>query len=492
MAFAGNDLQRRWFTPQPGVRELTGRLLVMPVAALGGGAPQSEVLRASLQRAEDRIASMRIGSIGQSAMTIIRTPRGTTDLDLARQLLATGDYAFVVPDWRVMPASDPVDSDDPQRPRQWHLDRIDITYAWSVCTGDGPITIAFVDTGIDTDHPDLQPLLVPGYNSVDRVTQEQGGQIEDINGHGTSVAGTAAAQGNNAEGVSGIGWGINIMPVRTTNSPGGGAFYSDILDGIAWATTNGADIISVSYGGVATPATEAIGQAVMDRGGLLVWAAGNAATQGSFDHPHVIVVSGTQNDDSLYPQSNFGPGIDLAAPAKSIRTTRRGGDYGTFSGTSYAAPIVAGVAALVWSYEPDLSPAQVRSRLYNTAIDLGETGEDDLFGHGLIDAAAAMSDAPPPPPHPVIQSGDSGSADRACPADLTGSADANHPDFGVPDGIVDSTDFIYYLIQFVQGNLAVADLGSSLDATEPDGILDSADFFIYLDLFTQGCTMVTQ
>lgn len=497
--FADDELARRWFTPIPGVRELSGRLIAMPVAALDG-ADADQALGQSLAHAQARLAPMRVRSIADTGMTVIRTPRGQTELDLARELMATGDYAFVVPDWRVSPtASDPVDSDDPQRPRQWHLDRIDITDAWAVSTGSAPITIAFVDTGVDIDHPDLAPLLVPGYNSADRRTEAQGGQVDDINGHGTSVAGTAAAHGNNSMGVTGIGWNLRIMPVRTTNSAGGGAFYSDILDGIAWATNHGADIISVSYAGVETPANEALGQAVMNNGGLLVWAAGNMGAEGSYDHPHVIVVSGTQNDDTLLPVSNFGPGIDLAAPAKAIRSTRRGGEYGTFSGTSYASPIVAGVAALVWSTQPELTPAQVRSRLFASAIDIGDPGEDIYFGHGLINAAGALADSPPPPPpppDPIVQGDRSGSINADCPADLTASANASDPGYGTPDGVVDGSDYAYFLTQFTAGNLAVADIASSSDASNtpsgagPDGKIDSADFFAYLDRFTHGCSQM--
>jgi len=384
---ADETLQLEPFVQMPGVRELTGRLLVHPASYLYDNTPQAQQ---DLDEARDRLLPWLIEVNEAIDLYVIEVPPGLAEHELAGQLLATGQYDLIQPDWLVFPVA--VQPDDPNFSQQWHLPRIQAPLAWELTTGSSSVTIAFVDTGVDLDHPDLASVLVSGYNSAWRLTQAQGGPVDDVHAgsHGTSVLATGVAAGNNGVGISGVGWDFRAMPVRATNLASGSAFLSDIIDGITWSVANGADVVSVSYAGVDSASNELIGEWVMDQGSLLVWAIGNGAIRRDFDHEHVLVVSGTDQADELYSNSNYGPGVDLAAPAVQIKSANRNGGYGTYGGTSYAAPIVAGVAGLVWSINPGLEAEDVFDILTGSALDLGAPGVDEQFGAGLVDAHAAL------------------------------------------------------------------------------------------------------
>ena len=135
-------------------------------------------------------------------------------------------------------------------PDQWHLAMINALDAWDIETGNPALIIAICDSGIDTDHPDLAGALVPGYNAVDGLPQSEGGEVEGLTNHGTQVAGTAAAIGNNGIGVSGVCWDLSIMPIRVSNVANDMAFLSDLNAGARWAASNGARIVNVSFSGV--------------------------------------------------------------------------------------------------------------------------------------------------------------------------------------------------------------------------------------------------
>lgn len=376
------------FEPIVGVRELTGRLLVHPASFLYNDTP---IAQQGLDEARQRLAPWLVEVIDYVDLYVIEVPTGMSEQELADQLIVTGQYDLIEPDWLVYPVA--TTPDDPKFGQQWHLPAVQAERAWDLQTGNDSVTIAFVDTGVDVDHPDLIDVLVPGYNAAWGLTQQQGGPVDDVQSgsHGTSVLATAAAAGNNGIGIVGVGWDFQAMPVRASNLASGAAFTSDIIDGIGWAVTNGADIVSVSYAGVEGASSELIGEAVMDDGGILVWAAGNGGIRHDFDHEHVVVVSGTTQNNDFYANSNFGPGIDLAAPAVQIKSANRNGGYGTYNGTSYAAPIVAGVAGLILSQDSDLTPEQLVAALTASANDLGAPGRDELFGEGLVDAYAALT-----------------------------------------------------------------------------------------------------
>jgi len=336
----------------------------------------------------------------------IAVPDGETEATLTARLreaerLASVDwFAWIRPDWRVFVQSATVVPNDPEYVFQWHHATIGSPLAWAATTGLREVTVAFVDTGIDLTHHDLVPNLVPGYCSylTTRLPQIDNGIVRDAHGHGTTVAGVAAAIGNNHAGTAGIAWNVSIMPIRATNPawPTGGATSMDIINGALWAADHGARIVNISFSGIAEPYVQDLGAALRQRRVLLIWPVDNYAIDygDSFDHPDVLVVAGTNQVDQRSPASSFGDGVDISAPAAGIYTSISGGGAWYRDGNSFAAPMVAGAAALVLSAASELTPAQVEAVLKDTAADLGEIERDPYFGFGRIDVGRAIWLAP--------------------------------------------------------------------------------------------------
>ena len=327
-------------------------------------------------------------------------PLGPTIEQFAAQLVETGLFEIVMPNWLLLPAGSAPDApgggrgpaNDPQRSQQWHLDTIRAETAWSAATGNPGVVVAFVDTGVDLDHPDLMSRLVPGFNVASGfpIPQAAGGAVDDISGHGTVVAGVAAAITDNGVGIAGVGHGLSIMPVRVTDFTNGAALLDSVLLGISVAASNGADVICVGYEGVDQPGAQVMGAFAAARGALVVWPTGNGASFRDFDHPDVLVVAGSTENDELYSASNYGPGVDVVAPAWKIRSTRRGGGYGDQNGTSYAGPVAAGVAGVIASVDPSLSPRQIAEIIRRSSVDLEQPGRDMRSGAGRVDLASAV------------------------------------------------------------------------------------------------------
>jgi subtilisin family serine protease len=280
---------------------------------------------------------------------------------------------------------------------QWNLRQIRAPEAWDLTTGDRRVIIAIVDTGIALDHPDLESKLVPGINLV-----TPGQPPNDDNGHGTHVAGIAAAATNNGEGVAGVNWEARLMPVKVLDAEGG-ADVDRVAQGIVWAVDHGARVLNLSFTG-AEPSV-ALGEAVQyarDRGALVVAAVGNdgraeasypAALEG------VLAVGATDRNDQRLPSSNTGPYVALAAPGQQIASTfwapDVGNTYAQASTTSQAPPHVAGVAGLLWSVNPELRGEAVRTLLVNHADDVGPPGRDDETGAGRVNALRSVLAALP-------------------------------------------------------------------------------------------------
>jgi subtilisin family serine protease len=285
---------------------------------------------------------------------------------------------------RIRPHQDVIPN-DPQYSGEWHLPRISAPSAWSVTTGSPSIIIAIADTGVDSTHPDLSSKMVAGWNAYDNNSNTQ-----DVHGHGTNVAGTAAAASNNTIGVASVAWNCGIMPVRVSMT-NGSAYDSTIASGITWAADHGARVVNVSYKVTGSSTVSSAAQYFYNRGGVVTVSAGNYSTFDSIPNdPYMITVGATDPSDLLYSWSNTGTDIDLVAPG-CVTTTMSGGGYGGNCGTSFSAPIVAGVAALVMSANPGLSAAQVTSVLQNSADNLGPAGWDSTFGYGRVNAANAVN-----------------------------------------------------------------------------------------------------
>ena len=265
----------------------------------------------------------------------------------------------------------------------WGVSRVGADKIWDTETGIG-ITVAIIDTGIEMTHPDLQGKVTKGYDFVNDKES-----AEDDNGHGTHVAGIVTATRNNA-GTVGVSHGTWVMPVKVLNSTGSG-YISDVAKGIYWATDNGAEVINLSLG--APVDTDVLRKAVnyaASKGVLMVAAAGNeygAPCQYPAAYSNVICVVATDSSNRLASFSNVGG--ELAAPGVSNYSTFLGGTYRYLSGTSMAAPHVAGSLALLRGLCTDCTSSDLIETLRDTAIDLGAEGQDIIFGYGLVDIRAA-------------------------------------------------------------------------------------------------------
>lgn len=303
--------------------------------------------------------------------------------ELAREIAATGAADFAEPDAMVPLARTP---NDPSFSTQWHHRRIRSELAWDRTTGSSAVRVGLCDSGFDVNHPDLrQNLSLPGYDVT------TGGSAVAGHPHGTMTAGALAARGGNGVGVTGAAWSSAIIPIKVSGSRDGTASYSALARCLEIAADWRARVISVSYGGLyASSAIDSAAAYARSRGALVVLAAGNdSASLNSYaNSSNYLMVAASDQSDRLASFSNWGRPVDLGAPGTSIFTTTPGGGYQAADGTSFSTPIVAGVAALLFAANPNLSPAQVERILLSTASRVSE-----YFGYGLVDAGAALSQA---------------------------------------------------------------------------------------------------
>ena len=323
--------------------------------------------------------------VGQSDLYIVDLPANASEKAVAARLAHHPAFKFAEIDQEVFPELVP---NDPYYGSAWHLPRIGASSAWGHSQGVG-VTIAILDSGVDSAHPDLATELVPGWNFYDNNSN-----TSDVYGHGTKVAGAAAAAGNNGVGVASIAAKSKIMPIRITNLSGTG-YYSMIAQGIIYAADRGARIANASFLGLSSSLSiQNAAQYMKNKGGLVFVSGGNTGVQQSYAvTPTMIPVAGTDANDMRASWSSYGSYIALAAPGAGIWTTTRGGGYGAASGTSFSSPVAAGVAALMMAATPSLPGTQVESLLYSTAVDLGAAGRDPYYGHGRVDAARAVQAA---------------------------------------------------------------------------------------------------
>jgi thermitase len=374
MACGGALAQRNGNNPNA-EKFAAGRILVMPNA----GMPDAAL---------DKILGEHGGGkgrrVGKSELRIVDLPPGL-EKQLVEKLARHPHIKFAELDRMV--EQDAV-SNDPYLGSQWHLPKIRADVAWDSSQGSG-VTVAILDSGVDTKHPDLATRLVAGYNFVDGNTN-----VEDVKDHGTKVAGSAAAELNNGIGVASVAGQVKIMPLRVSDSTGY-ATWSRIASAINYAADRGVRVANVSFNGAAgSSSVLSAANYMKSKGGLVFVSAGNSNLDpGYANTSSVVIVAATTSSDAKASFSNFGDHVHLSAPGEGIYTTNWGQSYASVSGTSFSAPIAAGVAALVMAVNPSLSSAQVESILFNTAVDLGAAGRDVYYGYGRVDAAAAVESA---------------------------------------------------------------------------------------------------
>lgn len=361
-----------------------------------------------------------IRSLYNGDVQLLRVPEGR-ELEIATALSADPDVVYAEPNY-IYRAFDLI-PDDPGYSNQWAHTVIGSPGAWGITTGSSDIVIAVIDSGVDLTHPDLAGKLLGGHDFVD-----DDNTPSDENGHGTHVAGIAAASTNNGVGVAGMAWGAKIMPLRVLDSKGSG-LNSDITDAITWAYQNGADVINLSLGGpYYSQAMQDAINAAHAAGSLVVAAMGNCRlsnssctsvnpTQYPAAFEHVLAVAATDRGDSYAYYSQYGEHCDIAAPGGELEfyqdpdgiystmptyavylTTYYGykNNYDFLQGTSQATPYVSGLAALIWSMNPTLTPDAVQSLIEQTADDLGPKGKDPDYGWGRINAQRAIATLKPP------------------------------------------------------------------------------------------------
>ena len=325
-------------------------------------------------------------------------PPGTDLLDAVERFGRTAGVEYAEPDYIGHGGSR--FPNDPELTNQWGLDQasdvdVDAPEAWDISIGD-PVIIAFLDTGIDSDHPDLEDKQVSGWDFVGNDSDP-----EDDHGHGANVISVGAANTDNGAGIAGACWGCRVMPLKVLNSNNAGS-YSDFSDGIIWATDNGARVINLSAGGVAYSSTlQNAGRYAHDAGAILVTITHNQNTTPIYYPARFqenIAVGGTDDQDrravpfcgGSSPGSNYGNEIDVVAPGDLILGAQIGGGYNQRCGTSQAAPLVSGLVGIMRTLYPAVGREEARHLIQSGAEDLvgnpveDTTGFDIYYGWGRI------------------------------------------------------------------------------------------------------------
>ncbi|HNW43646.1 MAG TPA: S8 family peptidase [Elusimicrobiales bacterium] len=307
-------------------------------------------------------------------------------------------------------------SSDPFLGTQYALSRIQAFGAWEYGTGSDDVVIAVIDTGIDGSHPELSGKLAGTSKAFDpgNVAPPAADQPPTpACNHATRAAGAAAASSNNSVGIAGVSWGAKLLSLKVfayadcnpaCSQSSCGTTETTIAAAIDEARSQqpalGKVVINMSLGagGACSGVLQTAVSNAVANGKVLLFAASGNAGSGSVDSPAnctgVVAVGATDNADSLASFSNAGTVMltrGLTAPGVEVYTTDVGGAYASATGTSFAAPLAAGLAALLWSAKPAASPADIENFIFDSADDLGDAGPDREFGRGRINALKAMS-----------------------------------------------------------------------------------------------------
>lgn len=337
-----------------------------PVRLLVGVQPGSAAT--ALAAIDQRFGAVTAGEIPEIGVRIVEVPAAQAAQALAGYR-ADAAVRYAEPDARGAAVETP---NDPYYSSQWGLAKVKAPAAWGVTHGSSTVRLAVLDTGVHGSHSDLAGKVVSTANF------SSSGTSDDIRGHGTHVAGIAAATTNNGTGVAGLGWATSIMNVKVLGDDGVG-WYSWMAQGMIWAADHGARVINMSFGGTTASTTlrDAVDYA-WGKGVFLAAAAGNNASSAAFYpayYANAMAVAATDSSDRRASFSDYGSWVDIGAPGVSIYSTIVGG-YQAWSGTSMASPYVAGLAALLFTRARDNNGNgrlndEVRSRISATADLVG-------------------------------------------------------------------------------------------------------------------------
>lgn len=377
--------------------------------------PRSNRLLISYANQNDKPSNQTMAAAGlkviqdyESGSFLVVEPQDGVTAEAIDTLLADDAVAYVAPDYIMSipkgeAAAEALNTgtasvpNDPNLNKLWGMQNSGAAQVWPQTRDSANVVVAVIDTGVDYRHPDLRDNMwsrggIHGYDFYDNDSDPL-----DEENHGTHVAGTIAAVGNNGVGVVGVTWKTQIMAMRFLGPDGGGA-TSDAVKCIDWAVANGAHVLCNSWAGPATSPelSEAVSRAER-KGVLFVAAAGNTGGSGnnndsrpyypaSLGQANVISVGAIDSNNNRGSFSHYGKrSVDIGAPGVQILSTVRNGQYATQSGTSMAAPHVAGAAVLVWATKfstPTQSPSQmtaVRDLLYENARPVPAL--KDFWGH---------------------------------------------------------------------------------------------------------------
>jgi subtilisin family serine protease len=395
-ATAGQAEAREPFRSIPGVRELSDQMISRPLQIAAWREKGLDPVDASarVERARELMQRYDVKTyVPETDEYVFYLPTGRTADEVSAELMESGLFQYVQPDWLLFPAGCP---DDPSLGDQWHHDQdfMQSCDAWDITTGSHTVVVGVVDTGIYVSHEDLLLNRHEGYNCIDHLWESEGGDISPLGVHGTLTTGSVAANGNNGVGVVGTGWNIGHRMLRPINEPGG-AYGSDIRHGATVSIQAGDKVASCSWGGPDDPANQTTASYIKSIGGLLFWAAGNDSrnlTLNDRDADDLIVVGNSNESDERTFDSAYGIFVDVFAPGSNILTTGFPPDpfYMVTGGTSISCPIAAGVAALIWTLHPELTPDEVEALLKYGCEDIGALGVDDVFGYGRINTYRSL------------------------------------------------------------------------------------------------------
>lgn len=325
-----------------------------------------------------------------SGVELIRTSSQTEMELLIKELQADKSILYVEKNKKLKLQYIPNDN---YYSRQWGLKNIRAEEAWDLIPEKTEaVTVAVIDSGIDEGHPDLVERIVPGgYNFI-----YHNDNINDINGHGTAVAGIIAAQTNNKLGIAGVANNLNVkILVLKTAYYDGSSYLSDVIEAIDYAIEKEVDIINLSMGDDKFSNIEnaAIQRAI--KAGIVVIAAAGNESSSAYLYPasyeNVISVGAVSNTNMVSYFSNHNDAVDVVAPGEGIYTCKPNSLYEYLDGTSFSAPFVSGIAAVLKAVGPSLSPAQVENIIKNSVTDQGAAGKDNYYGYGVVNFYQAVS-----------------------------------------------------------------------------------------------------
>jgi type VII secretion-associated serine protease mycosin len=345
------------------------------------------------------------------------------------------------------------------RAAQWQLSTMHVRSAWSHSTGTG-VVVAVLDSGVDASHPDLSGQVLPGADFVDGTTDGR----RDFVGHGTTTATLIAGRNDDSTGVAGVAPEAKILPVRVLDKQNKYDDAGTVAEGLRWAVDHGAQVVNLSLGGASRSDTLSTAISYAFAHDVVVIACTGNVVKGSPNsvwyparQPGVVAVAGlAQANGAVVGWSGGLSGAEtvLSAPAVDLLGAKPGG-YWRVQGTSFAAPLVAGTAALIRAAWPSLDAANVINRMIRTADDLGPAGRDSQYGYGEVDAAAALTaTVAPVTANPLVPASETNSAKSSAASRVPG-AGGPVPTGSHPADVVAAGASVTGLRQRIEWGLAV-------------------------------------